>query len=242
MPQSIFFLLTHKSLLGWSSLLFVVTALFTIVGFQTVISFITDMTNPWFAQGPDNSTIWGMVKYYSWYGAKLLFILTTRIIAFYLAFLLAFSLTTPGYVMLSSATSKKQAGQHADFDNAFTLSSILRDLKEGLKVGALGILVAIAALASAFIPVIGQVVVFLLYAFYSTLMFLDYPTSQRGWPLNRKLDWLSRHRITTLRIGWLPSLISMIPVLNIFLLALLFPILTVHTTLNFNNIESMKQK
>jgi CysZ protein len=68
-------------------------------------------------------------------------------------------------------------------------------------------------------------------------MFVDYPTSRRSWSLGRKLRWLRTHSSPSFRLGVLPALISMIPVVNIFAIALLFPLLTVHTTLNFSAIE-----
>ncbi len=158
-------------------------------------------------------------------------------VTFYLAFLLAFSLTTPGYVFLGHAAEKKQKGSTLSPEGAFSLKSIVRDLMEGFKIGAFGVVVAIASIMVSFIPVIGQAAVFLMYTYYSALMFLDYPTSRRGWSLGRKISWLRTHNNTGFRLGFLPALASMIPILNIFLIALLFPVLTVHTTLNFTRIE-----
>jgi CysZ protein len=68
-------------------------------------------------------------------------------------------------------------------------------------------------------------------------MFIDYPASRRRWSLGRKILWLRTHNTRALRIGVLPALISIIPVVNIFAIALLFPLLTIHATLNFSAIE-----
>jgi len=95
----------------------------------------------------------------------------------------------------------------------------------------------IAALLVNFIPGIGQAMVLLFYTYYSTLMFVDYPASRRRWTLGKKLHWLRSHGSAGFRLGVLPALISMIPVVNIFAMSLLFPLLTVHTTLNFSAIE-----
>ncbi|MEE4242207.1 MAG: hypothetical protein V2I36_12130, partial [Desulfopila sp.] len=51
------------------------------------------------------------------------------------------------------------------------------------------------------------------------------------------LGWLGKHRGHSFRLGLFPALISMIPIVNIFIIALLFPILTVHATLNFTSLE-----
>lgn len=42
------------------------------------------------------------------------------------------------------------------------------------------------------------------------------------------------------RLGIFPALISMVPIINIFFMALLFPLFTVHTTLNFIAIEQRR--
>ncbi|MGD9949390.1 MAG: EI24 domain-containing protein, partial [Desulfobulbus sp.] len=88
-----------------------------------------------------------------------------------------------------------------------------------------------------FIPVAGQAAVFCIYAFYSALMFVDYPASRYRWSLGRKLSWLRHHHNQAFRLGLFPAMISMVPLLNVFLMALLFPLFTVHTTLNFLAIE-----
>ncbi|PIE63970.1 MAG: hypothetical protein CSA26_10430 [Desulfobacterales bacterium] len=106
----------------------------------------------------------------------------------------------------------------------------------------LGILITIVALVVNFIPGIGQACVFLLYTYYSALMFIDYPASRRRWGLGKKLQWMRTHSSPAFRLGIGPALISMVPVVNIFAMALLFPLLTVHTTLNFSEIEISKKK
>jgi CysZ protein len=110
-----------------------------------------------------------------------------------------------------------------------------------VKIGAIGLLVTVAALLANFIPVIGPVAVFVIYVFYSSLMFIDFPASRYRWSLGEKLRWLRQHRAQSFRLGLLPALISMIPLLNVFLMALFFPLFTVHTTLNFLAIEGEKE-
>ena len=109
----------------------------------------------------------------------------------------------------------------------------MTDLIEGVKIGLYGILVSLAALFVSFIPVLGLVLVFLIYTFYSALMFIDYPASRRRWTLRRKINWLVDNRNLAFRLGFLPAVLSMVPLLNIFLMAVLFPVLTIHATLNF---------
>ncbi len=239
LSHSIMFLLRHKSLLGWSSLLVLITIILTYAGFQFSVHYIEMFTGDFFFTAPEKIGVLGWIKYSGWLVSKYLFFFFSHVVSFYLAFLLAFSLSTPGYVFLSKATENKLVGKSND-NNTLSIKSVLIDLFEGIKIGAFGILVAIAAIIVSFIPLVGQVIVFLMYTYYSALMFLDYPTSQRGWSLGSKMNWLREHNTIAFRIGFLPALVSMIPILNIFLIALLFPVLTVHTTLNFNRIETSR--
>jgi Uncharacterized protein involved in cysteine biosynthesis len=108
-------------------------------------------------------------------------------------------------------------------------------------LAAMGLVVAVAALFANFIPVIGQAAVFVLYTFYSALMFVDYPASRYRWTLGEKLRWVRRYHQQAFRLGIFPAMISMIPLLNVFLMALFFPLFTIHTTLNFLVIEGKKK-
>ncbi len=237
LPHSIAFLLRRKRLLGLSLLLFLVTIFITWLGYQLALDFIDSISGNFFTSPPETVTILGWLQHKGWLILKWLYLFTTRIIAFYLAFMIAYTVTTPGYVFLSTATEKLQAGQSYEMDDDLTLRGVLLDLWEGLKIAGFGIVVTIAALLANFIPLFGQIIAFLLYTYYSALMFLDYPASRRRWSLGRKLGWLGKYRGHCFRLGLLPALVSMIPLLNIFVIALLFPILTVHATLNFTSLE-----
>lgn len=236
LSSSIGFLFRHKRLVGWSFLLVLFTALLTYAGFTTSLHYMDQFTREFFFAAPATDSILGWIKYGGWYAAKFLYALISHLIAFYLSFLIAFTLTTPGYVFLSNATENKRLGSKDS--EKISLKTILRDLVEGVKIGAFGLLVTVTALFLGFVPVIGHAAVFVLYTYYSALMFLDYPTSDRGWSLGEKLGWLRRNGAASFRIGVLPALVGMIPVLNIFVMAFLFPVLTVHTTLNFIEIEA----
>jgi len=64
-------------------------------------------------------------------------------------------------------------------------------------------------------------------------MLVDFPASRYRWTLGQKLRWVLKHRSLCFRLGLVPALISMIPILNVFLMALFLPLFTIHTTLNF---------
>lgn len=238
LSYSFAFLLRSKRLMAWSAILVLATIAFTWAGYLLTVDFVDGLTGNFFLSQPEAIGIWGWTKYLGWQVMHWSFIIVSRIVAFYLAFLIAYSLSAPGYVFLSTATEKKHAGEDFEADAALNIKGLLIDLWEGIKIGLFGIVVTIAALLANFIPGVGQVVVLLLYTYYSALMFVDYPSSRRRWSLGQKISWLKSHNNQSLRLGIFPALISLIPVVNIFFIAILFPVMTVHTTLNFVAIET----
>ncbi|MBU1566896.1 MAG: EI24 domain-containing protein [Proteobacteria bacterium] len=237
LSRSLLLMISRKQLFGWSLALFLITGLLTWLGYLLTVDFMDSLTGSFMATAPATDTIWGWIKHKGWLIGSWLFLIVSRIVAFYFAFLFAYSLTTPGYAFLSAAAEKLYAGDNFDADAGFSVAGVVRDILEGIKIALFGIVVTIAALLVNFIPGAGQVAVVLLYTYYSTLMFIDYPASRRRWSLGRKVAWLRTHNGKALRIGLLPAVISMIPVVNIFAIALLFPLLTIHATLNFSAIE-----
>lgn len=237
LSKSLSLIFRRKKLFGLSFLLFLITIALTWIGYLVSVDFMDKLTGNFLLHAPATGTMLGWLKYVGWWIGSKLFLIVSRIVAFYLAFLLAYSLTTPGYALLSAAAERIYAGDHFADEAGFSVAGFLADIFEGIKIALFGVLVTVAALAVNFIPGIGQAIVFLLYTYYSTLMFVDYPASRRRWPLGRKLNWLRNHSSTGFRLGVFPALISMIPLVNIFVIALLFPLMTVHTTLNFAAIE-----
>lgn len=228
---------TRKRLFLWSGILVLLTFGLTWLGYLLTVDYMDELTGNFITTAPDSSSIWGWIKHKGWIVGKWFFLIISRIFAFYIAFLLAYTITTPGYSFLSAAAEKLHAGEHFDPDANFNLSGVIIDMFEGLKIACFGLLITIVALMVNFIPGIGQALVFLLYTYYSALMFLDFPTSRRRWGLGKKLLWMREHSSPAFRMGVGPAIISMIPIVNIFAMALLFPVLTVHATLNFSAIE-----
>jgi len=242
LSTSISFLLGRKQLLGWSIILIAVTVVLTWTGFLLTTGIIDHFTASFFDDGPAHQSWWGWIKYGGWLVTKYLYVLMSRIIAFFLAFLLAYTLTTPFYSFLSNSAEKIFWGKEFQEDDGFSLMGIAKDLFEGLKIALFGILITIVALAVGFVPVIGQIAVFLIYTYYSALMFVDYPASRRRWRLGKKLLWLRHYSGHTLRLGLIPAAVSMVPLLNVFLLAFIFPLFTVHAALNFSAVEASRPR
>jgi len=231
------FIFRHARILLISLVLVALTGLLTWVGYLATIHLANGLTGHFFQQAPGAEGISGWFLIKGWWLLKILFLIVSRFIAFYLAFLLAFTLTSPGYVFLSTATEKTFLGESFQEDAPFSWHGIMTDLIEGGKIAIVGVLVTIAALLINLVPIVGQILVFLLYSYYSALMFIDYPASRRRWRLGQKISWMRQNWWPALRLGLLPALVSLIPFVNIFFMALLFPLLTVHTTLNFVRFE-----
>lgn len=242
LSTSISFLLGRKQLLGWSIVLIAVTIVLTWTGFLLTTGLVDHYTASFFDEGPARQSWWGWIKYGGWLAAKYLYVLVTRIIAFFLAFLLAYTLTTPFYSFLSNSAEKIFWGKEFQEDDGFSLAGIAKDLFEGAKIALFGLLVTVIALAVGFVPILGQLAVFLIYTYYSALMFVDYPASRRRWGLGRKLSWLRHYSGHTFHLGLIPAAVSMIPLLNVFLLAFIFPLFTVHAALNFSAVEASRPR
>ena len=240
LSYSVALMFRKKQLLGWSLMLFCATIFLTWLGYILTVGYVEDLTQGFLNAAPDTASIWGWIKHAFWLVGKWLILIVSRIVAFYISFLLAYCLTSPGYVFLSTAAEKFHLGELFNQEDAFSLKGIVTDLIEGLKIGLYGILVTVVALIINFIPVIGQAAILVLYTYYSALMFIDYPASRRRWSLGQKINWISSHSRIAFRLGLLPAIISMIPFVNIFLMAFLFPVMTIHTTLNFSSLESRK--
>jgi len=238
---SLFFLFRNPRLLGWSLILVVLTGSLTWLGYLLSVDLINQVTGSFFTTAPAVEKFWHWPLLWGWTGLKWIFFVLSRVIAFYVAFIMAYTLTTPGYVFLSTWAGNRYCEQAGQGEATLTLSGALIDLREGVKIGAMGMMVTVVALFANFIPVIGQVSVFVLYAFYSALMFVDYPSSRYRWTLGQKLSWIRLHSGQAFRLGLFPAMLSMIPLLNIFLMALFFPLFTIHTTLNFLVIEGRKE-
>ncbi len=239
---SIKLIFTRKRLFLWSALLICLTIFLTALGDWLLISYADELQARLLPAEPLASGIWGWIKHAAWAAGSWFFLVVSRVVSFYLSFLLAYTLTTPGYGFLSAAAEKMYAGEFFDEDAAFSIGGMLRDMLEGLKIALFGVVITIAAIFLNFIPVIGQIATFLLYCYYSAMMFFDYPASRRRWHLGKKISWIRQHSGPALRIGIGPALISMIPLINIFVMALFFPILTVHASLNFSAIEIARKR
>jgi CysZ protein len=238
LSRSASYLITNRQIFFISFILFILTLGLTWLFYQITMHLLHQLADRYPFSLPDTSTLWGWIKYQGWVFSHWIYIIVTRIISFYFSFLLAYCLISPGYAYLSLSVEKSFSGGFVDNEGDFSVKGICMDLVEGCKIGLLGIAVTFLAFIINFFPVFGQILVFFLYSYYSCLMFIDYPAARRRWTLGRKVKWLRNNSFSAFRLGFFPALISMIPVLNIFFMALLFPLLTIQSTLNFSNLET----
>ncbi len=236
LSRSLYLLFHSRQLFFRSLLLVLLMAVLCWLGYFFTVTYLEGLVASLFGAEPESQTILGRIWFALWLAGRWLSLLVIKVLAFYLSFLLAYTLCTPGYALLSTAAEELHAGNRLT-DETMTVRRFLYDLWEGLKIALFGLLVTLVAFFVNFIPALGQLAVLLIYVAYSTLMFIDFPASRAGWPLRRKLRWLAQHGGLTLRLGLLPALVSMIPLVNIFAIALLFPLLTIHATLNFAAVE-----
>ncbi|WP_035273492.1 EI24 domain-containing protein [Desulfogranum japonicum] len=231
------FIFRYPKLMSVSILLIGLTALLTWVGAHFTLGLVDSYTGNFFVQPPVADHFWKYPLVWGWYVLDWVFLFISRIIVFYLAFLLAYSLTSPGYAFLSILAGNRFTGKVREGEAVMSLTGFLVDMWEGIKIGFVGVLATVLALVVNFIPVIGQVSVFLIYVYYSTLMFIDFPSSRYRWSLGKKIGWIGTNRTASFRLGLFPALLSMIPLVNIFFMALFFPLFTVYGTLNYLTIE-----
>ena len=230
--ENIQFLLKHPQLLALTVILLAATILITFLGYSVIILFFEDLTRAFFKTAPAGTSVFDALYRFGWHVLLWLYIISTGLIAFYIALLVGYSITAPGYMFLSNSTEKidetgSMEGESFEFD------MLVDDLIEGLKIAGMGILTAIFLFFITFVPIFGIIVAFIVLMFYSTLMFIDFPASKRHWTLSQKFQWVYKHPIISARLGFIPALVGMIPIFNIVFIAFLFPLLTVHTTRNF---------
>ncbi len=231
------FIFRYPKILGTSLVLVVCTGLLTWAAMSFSLLFLDEFTAGFFSQPPEVAHFWQWPLFWGWHGARWLYLIMSRVIIFYLSFLVAYCCTSPGYVFLSLLAGNRYTDNAGEGEAELSFSGIVVDLWEGIKIALVGVVVTGCALLVNFIPAIGQVLAFLIYIYYSTLMFIDFPASRYRWNLRQKMGWVTTYKKLSFRLGLLPAAISLIPIVNIFLMALFFPLFTVHTTLNYLNIE-----
>ncbi len=180
---------------------------------------------------PALTNTWSYIWYGLWWAGFWAAKLAVLGLTFYLAFLLIYILISPVYSWLSRISEKKASGTVVETD--FSIKQLWFDLKEALKIGMFSLVLSLIALAFLFVPVFGSIASLIVYLYTYAVLFLDYVASRKGLTLRQKLHWTTRHPCFTATLGWFPALLSYIPIINQFMIAIVFPFFVIYATLNF---------
>ena len=129
---SIKLMFTRQSLFLWSALLVCLTIGITWLGVCLLLDYIDALSSRFFPAAPEATGIWGWIKHAGWVAGNWLYLIISRIISFYLVFLLAYTITTPGYAFLGAAAEKIHAGEFFDEDAEYPklIQDILTESKK----------------------------------------------------------------------------------------------------------------
>lgn len=200
--------------------------------YHRVTSFVTVKTLDFFEITPATDELFSQIYHALKVCSAFLFKLVVNVLSFYLSFILAYALTSPLYSFISIIAEDVYFGKPQD-DAELSLSGIIEDVKQALKVTLAAFLLGVIAFFVGFVPVLGQVAALVFCFFMNALLIFDFVTSRRRWTFVNKAKWLVFHPALTLKTALLPTLISFIPVINTIFTAFLFPVFVVHATMNF---------
>ncbi|MBO4710351.1 EI24 domain-containing protein [bacterium] len=210
--------------------------LITIFLYYQFTSFIMVRTLDFWKVDPAGEGFFSAVYYYLKVFGSFLFRLTVKVLSFYFSFIFAYTVVSPLYSFISKIAEDLYFGRPND-DAEISVPGILEDIKQALKVTLATLTIGIIAFCMGFVPVVGQILAFILCLFMNGLLVFDFVTSRRRWSLVKKSKWLVTHPALTLGTVIIPTLISLLPVINIIFIAFLFPVFVVHATMNFSCAE-----
>jgi CysZ protein len=214
--------------------------LLSILMYHQISSWFNSLTVAFFDKPPALDAILDYIYYAGWWIVKILFKAIVIIVSFYVSFVISYTVCSPLYSFISIIAEDIHFGKPDD--NAdFNFEGVVEDVFQAMKIAGITILLSVGAFFINFIPVVGQIMAITIYIWANSLMLIDFPASRRRWAMKRKLLWTKDNPIASLRIGALPTLLSMLPFINIILLAFLFPLLVVHSTLNFVAYENRRK-
>ena len=239
--KSIKYLFSNGKLVVASLAAVLFMILLSILMYHQISSWFDSLTVSFFNKPPSLEGVLDFIYYSGWWVVKVLFKAIVIIVSFYVSFVVAYTVCSPLYSFISIIAEDIHFGRPDD-DADFSFEGVVEDIFQAMKIAGITALLSVSAFLINFIPVIGQILAISVYVWANSLMLIDFPASRRRWPMKRKLLWTKENPIASIRIGALPTLLSMIPFVNIIFLAFLFPLMVVHSTLNFVAYDNRKQK
>lgn len=210
--------------------------LITIFSYHQISSWVDSLTAPFFDKEPLTEGFFDYIYYFGWLITRMVFKAVAAIVVFYISFIFSYTVTSPLYSFISVLAEDIYFGKPEDATD-FSLDIMIEDVLQALKIAGMALVCTVFAFFVNFVPVIGQITAIAFYIVINSLMLIDFPASRRSWDLKTKTLWIRENLMTTLRIGSLPTLISMIPLANNIILAFCFPLFVVHATMNFAEVE-----
>ena len=238
MKSGISILQAFKAILKSGKLFFasigviLIMMILTFFFYHRVTSFVTVKTLDFFEITPATDELFSQIYHALKVCSAFLFKLVLNVLSFYFSFILAYALTSPLYSFISIIAEDIYFGKPKD-DAEVSISGIIEDVKQALKVTLAAFLLGVIAFFIGFVPVLGQVAALVFCFFMNALLIFDFVTSRRRWTFVNKAKWLLFHPALTLKTALFPTLISFIPVINTIFTAFLFPVFVVHATMNF---------
>ncbi|MBP7432515.1 EI24 domain-containing protein [bacterium] len=210
--------------------------LITIFSYHQISSWVDSLTAPFFDKEPLTEGFFDYIYYFGWLITRMVFKAVAAIVVFYISFIFSYTVTSPLYSFISVLAEDIYFGKPEDATD-FSLDIMIEDVLQALKIAGMALVCTVFAFFVNLVPVIGQITAIAFYIVINSLMLIDFPASRRSWDLKTKTLWIRENLMTTLRIGSLPTLISMIPLANNIILAFCFPLFVVHATMNFAEVE-----
>jgi len=236
--DSLLFFRKHRPLIIWTIFILLAIFLITLLFFSFFTRHI-EMNFRFIITEPtaDAGALWSLL----WWFMNGLFSIFLKVVAFYLSFLIAYTVTAPLYQFVSVLAEDIFRGKKVKEDAMPEFEELLGDLKQAALLSVMLFGVTIVALIANFIPFFGPIICFAVLCFSSALLIIDFPTSRLGWELRQKVEWLVAHPLDTLRFGLFPALIAFIPIISPFIMGIVSPLLIVHGTLNFVLMEETRK-
>lgn len=131
----------------------------------------------------------------------------------------------------------------------FTLKKFVQDIWRGLRIalrnGALQLLLSVGIFMMGFLPILGILAPFLLFAtssFFYGFSFMDFAMERRYPTLQESIGFMSRHRVAAFGNGAVFAVSLLLPFCNLFLAAFVALWAVIAATLTLLKIEEKESK
>jgi uncharacterized protein involved in cysteine biosynthesis len=209
--------------------------------YHMIFSFMKNLTDTFYSVPPLVEEFFDYFHYAGWVAFKFFFKASTTIFVFYSTFLIGYLLLSPLYSFISYASENTFLGKPQE-ESDFDVSFIGEDYLQAIKITAVALFVTVYLFFINFVPVIGQIVVFISYPVLNALLIADFSASRKEWSITSRFLWIKENPLLVLIVGGSLTIVSIIPQINNIVAALLVPFFIAYTSLNIAVIEKNKEK